>query len=484
MLAMQKTVRKFRWITSTALLCCVVAIAAEGKPGEGAKKPVNPARFGYAELLQSPPTSVDQQQRDNFAALTEALANESFSEAEIAAKQMVELVTADATDESSARARALHNLAVVQQFQGSSESALQNYSAALGIIVSNNDNLSPSLITPLRGLAFAHLDLGQSQEAFQMFDRALHVSNVNYGPHSFEQLPILNSKLQIYLQQRDPESALDMLDRIHTLYWRKYPKNSEELLPVYYQQARVYGKLNMHAAAFNAWRHILLVRQKHLDKNDLALIEPHIRMAEVSTRGLRNDFHRSVTTSTAEKHLKKALWIAENSPVDDWKAKKKCLLSLADFYTLFDLKGRARRYYSAAWELLSSNEDYRTARAENLEVPVPLVRTPPYPYANFEYDPNRDQVDPNDYLEGEMVMTFTINARGRTEDHRLVAADPANFSPMERRVRNSVEDFIYRPRYVDGRPVATHDQRYRARYYYVPSEYQASIEKSARRGPN
>ena len=92
----------------------------------------------------------------------------------------------------------------------------------MNLIASEEDNLSPALILPLRGMATVHLDTGRTDEAFEVFDRATHVSNVNYGPHSLKQLPILNSKMQIYLEQDDPRSALDMLDRIYMLYRRKY----------------------------------------------------------------------------------------------------------------------------------------------------------------------------------------------------------------------------------------------------------------------
>ena len=463
-------------------MAVLISVAAVADNLTAVETSANPAAYDWSELIQAPPTTADQQQRDSFASFTDALANESFSEAEIAAKQMIERVIANATDASYARARALHNLAIAQQFQGRHDSAKQNYSAALDIIASKEGNLSPALILPLRGLAIAHLDTGQMFEAFAAFDRALHVSNVNFGPHSLEQLPILNSRMQAYLDQRDPESALDVLDRVYMLYSRKYSRKSAEMLPVMHRQAKLYARLKMYTAEYRAWRDILLIKQRHHAKNDLALIEPHIRIARINVRDLRRDAYRSVTTSDAERHLKKALWIAENSPEDDWEAKKDCLLSMADFYTLFDMKGRARRYYAAAWELLSSKEIYRAARAENLETPVPLARTRPYPYANFEYNRHRDQIDPDDYLEGEIVIAFTVNEYGRTRDLRLVEADPADFSPMERRVRNSVEEFIYRPRHVDGRAAATSDLRYRAKYYYLPSEYQASIEKPTRRG--
>lgn len=476
---MGNTDRKFRWITTIALLCCLVAIAAEEKTDEAVEISDNPVKFAYADLIQPLPVTADQQQRNIFTALTEALTSGLFSEAEIAAKRMVELVGAD---EPFARARALHNLAVAQQFQGSSELALQNYSAAMDVIVSSDDNLNPSLISPLHGLAFAYLDLDRPYEASRTFDRALHVSSVNYGPHSLKQLPILNSKLQVYLEQNDGEAALKMLDRIYLLYSRKYQRNSEEMLPIYHQQAELYAFLKLDAAAYKTWERILRIKEDHHDKNDLALLEPHKKIAEISIRYLRTDALRSVVTSKAEKHLKKALWIAENSPQSDWETKQDCLLALADFYTLFDMQGRAHRYYAEAWDLLSSNADYRAARAESLETPVPLAQVAPDLYANFDYVPKRGPIDPNDYIDGEIVMAFTVNERGRTKDLLLVAADPANFSHMERRVRNSVEKFIYRPRYVDGKAVATGNQQYHVKYYYLPSEYRASVDKTSWRG--
>jgi len=466
---MQNAFRNFRRTSFIWVAVCAAASAS-------------PATEHWSELIQAPTTSADQQQRDRFASFNEALVNESFSEAEIVAKQMVESVNAESIDAVSARAHALQNLAVAQQLQGSHESSLQNYAAALSLIASEEDNLSPALIMPLRGLANVHLDTGDTDQAFATFDRAMHVSNVNYGPHSFDQLPILQSKMHVYIGQNDTASALDMLDRIYMLYTRRYAWESEELLPALYQKAEVYGQLNIRGEAYRAWRHIRAIKREHYAKNDVALIEPNIRMAELSIYSLRGEVYRAVTTSTAEKHLKKALWIAENNPDSGWEVRKDCLLALADYYTLFDLRGRAHRHYRAAWELMSSSENLLVARAEDFESPVPLSRPKPDPYANFEYNPNRENITPDDYLQGEMVVAFTVNDHGRTKDQRIVEANPPNFSRMELRARNAVEEFVYRPRYVDGVAADTGDQQYRVKYFYLPLDYEAEIVKSHKRG--
>jgi len=437
-------------------------------------------KFDWSQLIQ-PPAQPEAEQNSSFNQFTEALTNEAYSEAEVVAKQMIEQVDPNAAAE---RARALHNLAVAQQAQGSHDSAMQNYVASIDVITRNENNLSSSLIMPLRGLAQVYLDRGLQDEANAALDRALHVSNVNYGPHSLNQLPILNERLDAALEFSDPESALDLMDRIHALYTRKYPRDSQELLPMYRQEAELYNTLGMGDEEYNAWRHVLTIQRKLHGKNDLSLIEPHLRLAEVRIRNLMTIGNRKVAASSAAGHLKKALRIAEDSPGDNWQARKNCLLSLADFYTLFGMQGRARRYYAEAWDLLTSDEMYRPSLARDLEVPVALVRQPPNPYANFAYDRKTVDIDPDEYLEGEMVMAFTVTAEGRTRDIRLVESDPEDFELMERRVRNSVERFVYRPRIADRVPVPTADQYYRIKFYYVPSAYEVSIARSNRRGPN
>lgn len=141
-----------------AVMVSITAVADEDATAVALEASAIPARYELSTLIQAPPATSSQLQHVSFASLTNAMANESFSEAEVAAKHMVEQVNADSMDAASARARALHNLAVVQQFRGSHDSAIQNYSAALNIIAGEDGNVSPSLILPLRGLATAYLD--------------------------------------------------------------------------------------------------------------------------------------------------------------------------------------------------------------------------------------------------------------------------------------------------------------------------------------
>lgn len=121
-------------------------------------------------------------------------------------------------------------------------------------------------------------------------------------------------------------------------------------------------------------------------------------------------------------------------------------------------------------------------RAADLEVNVPLSRPRPNPYADFEYNPDRDDIDPDDYLHGEITMRFTLTRQGRIKDAEVAAADPPDFVRMERRVRNALKNFKYRPRYVDGVAIETRQQHYTVDYRYLPSEYAASRAKEGKLG--
>lgn len=476
---MQITSGKVHSIATISLFISVVALGQEESVDGAAEALALASKFELSALIQSPPANSGQDRRERFAQMSDALSNEAYSEAEIIAKQIVENVDADSANALSARALALHNLAIVQHHSGSLDSARQNYSAAVNLIAREDNNLSPTLIQPLQGLAIAHLGQGRPGEAFAVLDRAQHVSNVNFGPHSFEQLPLLQAKLQINIDNDDQAAALDVLDRIVGLYTRKYSKRSEELLPAVYQKAEMYRRYDMASAERIALRHILDIKREHLADTDLSLVEPNIQLAANYSRNMRTQELRSVVSSKAEKHFKIALWIAENSPESNWQVRKDCLLALADYYTLFGAQTLAHRYYATAWDLLSLNEDKLLVRADALERPVPLTRPKPDPYANFEYRRDSDKLDPADYLTGEIVLAFTVSDRGRAENISVVEASPVNFSEMERRVRNAAERFIYRPRYVDGVAAASTDQRYRAQYFYHRADYEASLAKSA-----
>jgi tetratricopeptide (TPR) repeat protein len=475
---MQGNIRQFGIILVAAALGGVARAAADDVVAGDDAQPARPQAVQVSEWLL--PVTNDDESRQLFNQVTESLAANSFDEAEIAAKQLVERVNTEFPENVVSRSRSLHNLALVQHQRADYATAILNFHAATDVVVRGENRLSENLVAPLQGLGLAYTESGDPASAIRSFDRALHISNVNEGPHSLTQVPLLESIMRLHVVQEDFAMANEVLDRIYFLYSRAFEPGSEEMLPVLYQQTAFYRAHDMFGREYMAWREVLEILSANRGNNDLSLVEPQINLGRNMIRDMKRIVNRSGPTApSAEKYLKRALAIATNHPDADWRVKRKSLLALADYYMLLDMDAQGHRYYREAWVLLT-DESMLAQRAADLEGNVPISRPHPDPYANFEYNPDADQIDPDDYQPGFMITEFTINRRGRAQDVRIVESDPPDFERMEWRVKNALKDFVYRPRFLDAEVQDTEDFRYRLEYFYRPSEYAASLAKSGK----
>ncbi|MCH8072283.1 MAG: tetratricopeptide repeat protein, partial [Proteobacteria bacterium] len=448
---MPQILRKSVWVILLLLLLpAMVPAAADNVAGDSTSP--SASGFDWTQIVLAPGVTGSLEYRQHFEAYRESLANGSYEEAETTAKQMVELVTWDAAADRPSRARALHNLALVQHLGQNYDAAILNYQTAIDIIADDHGLLSDDLVMPLRGLGAAYFHRQHPDQALQTYDRALHISNVNHGPHSLRQQPILDAVMQIDLQQGNTGSAVDILDRILMLHTRKYSRDSEELLPILYQRAQLLDKLGQAYLEQDAWRQIVDIIRKHRGKSHGDLIEPYLALGRNLVSELDNVIYRSGPhVINAEWFLKHALSIAESNPKADWQTRKKCMLALADYYTLVEMHAAARERYRDVWDMMSADEDKLEQRKIELESVVPLSQPHPYRYANFEYNPGNQEIDPDDYLAGTMLVRFTINTRGRVKNIEVLEASPPDFGRMEWRVRRSLKKFVYRPRFADGK---------------------------------
>ncbi|HEY5654482.1 MAG TPA: tetratricopeptide repeat protein, partial [Woeseiaceae bacterium] len=122
-----------------------------------------------------------------FGRFEELLNNELFDEAEVVAKQLVELSIRERGRDHKDIAAALVNLGIAQYRLEQYDLAELNFSAAIRAIERSDSRLSPYLVNPLKGLGATQLKLGEPVEALETFDRAVHVTHVNEGPQNLDQ---------------------------------------------------------------------------------------------------------------------------------------------------------------------------------------------------------------------------------------------------------------------------------------------------------
>ena len=225
---------------------------------------------------------------------------------------------------------------------------------------------------------------------------------------------------------------------------------------------------------YYAWDEIIYLLRRHRGADDIALVEPYLSIARNMMQNLgRVEYRSGPTAPSAEKYLKRAVTKNEEASPE---VRARALLAIGDYYMLVGTYATAHRYYADVWTLMTDTHA-DDARAIQLEQVNPISRPPPDPYANFEYNPDIEKVSADEYLPGVMVAKFTVNVRGKVQDVSIVEQEPPGFSRMERRLRAGLRDFVYRPRLVDGEPVATPDVLYRLKYHYLPAEYEASLGK-------
>lgn len=404
---------------------------------------------------------------DNYKSAVE---NGEFQEADLLAKQIVELSIRLNGLDSHESAKALTNLGLVQHKNGEYDSAQLNYIASIEIIERIEDRLHSGLINPLKGLGAAQLQSGRPDMALQTFERAKHVSHVNDGPHNKGQIDVLNSVAETYISLGDVEEALDIQQSIYNVESRNVDTDSLEIVPALERQAAWLHRLHLYHKERNNWRKILRIIEDHMGDDDLALIPPLTSLGKsylfVGSYGLDHDPDSPIVSG--EIYLKRAMRIAEKNPDSNWQLAESTKLALADYYTLSSRPNRAARYYEETWELLSEDEERYANRRNHLQSLTTLQDIYPPRYYKSEREDDGSPV-PDSFERGRVVAQYSISARGETSGVKIIELEPA-IESMADALRREMRYLMRRPRMEDGVAVRTNELIYTHEFFYRLSD--------------
>ena len=143
------------------------------------------------------------------------------------------------------------------------------------------------------------------------------------------------------------------------------------------------------------------------------------------------------------------------------------LVRLGDLYMMWDKRNTASARYLEAWQALSADPALATRRDEYFSQPVRIMG--PVPPAIFP-PPKRNAapIQTKDLEPGFVVVRYGVNPLGRVTDATVIEADPENL--LEDRVTRAAGFALFRPRYVDGAPVATSGLILRHEFRYAPKK--------------
>ena len=409
-----------------------------------------------------------------FALYREALDNRDFLEADTLAKRVVEMSIEINGLDSHDSAKAITNLGIAQHGLGQYDAALRNFLASIEIIERIDDNLSPALINPLRGLAATQASMGRPDMARLSYRRAVHVSHVNDGPHNKDQVEILESMAELHISQGDYDEASDVQQHIYSIQSRKIDPDSMDMIPALEKKAAWQHRLQQYHGERVTWRKIIDIIEDNQGKDSLALIKPLTNLGKsyLFVSPVEFEYQPQVSASSGEGYLRRAVVISENHPDATWQMTENAMLSLGDYYILSGRPNRAEKTYQETWEFLTEGGDQEqlNARRDHLETVKMLQRVFPPRYYNTVREDTGAEGAPDNFESGTMSFGFTVSAIGRVVDVTVIETQPAEFGEFAKVVGRNLRRLIYRPRMVEMEMVATPNIIYTHEFFYRPED--------------
>jgi tetratricopeptide (TPR) repeat protein len=408
---------------------------------------------------------------EEFARYRRLVGTGTLDEADIAAKRIVEMAIKIYGPRSRETASALNNLGIVQHGNGQYDAAIQNFSSAIEIIELAEDRLHDALINPLKGLGAAQLAIGRPDKARQTFERAAHITHVNDGPHNIDQVEILESLVETYIRMGDPKSARDILDRIHIVNVKFFEQDPMGLLPTLMTRAEWQHRAGYYADERVTYRRTIRIIESSQGDDSPLLVEPLRRLGEsfyFADLSMATPQQQG-TVSTGEVYFKRAVRIAEKAEDMDWRESARTRMALADYYNYTNSQNRARTIYTQTWDFLSADEERIAVRDELFANPSPIREEVLPAYAGGG---QIGEVPADELLQGKVTVTYNVSSRGRIRDLKT-EVDPPEFTDMQVMVHREVRRRLFRPRFIDGKPVDAENIVFEHEFFYTQADLDA-----------
>ena len=345
--------------------------------------------------------------------------------------------------------QALQNLATAQHEAGEFTAARANYLKSITLLEANDGFFDTDLISPLVGLAANYHAMGQYAQAVTAYQRIKHITHRKEGLLNLQQLPFIDALTESYVmlgRRKDAAREQKYAFRIHQHH---YGETDPRLVPAIYKLARWYRRTRRLDSALELYERALNILQQANGKDDPSLVYPLRQIAVV---------HRltGFPGSEGEAALKRALKIVEQNATTTEQELAQVTVDLGDWYTVTKRTKTARNYYRKAWQLLTTERSQSSQLKAYFGEPVQLLYRIPGPN-------DRDWALLREYGREEyMEVEFTVTEAGTVEGLKIV--DGGLPFDLRHSVMRSMRFSRYRPRLVDGEPVATHGVRVRQAY--------------------
>ena len=371
----------------------------------------------------------------------------------------------------------------------------------------------------LLSVGLVHQQEGNHSEAVQAFNRALQIKRVNEGLHGAGQVIILEQLLKSNIAA----AAWEEVDRnYHQLLWvhkRNYDLGDPRLLPVIDMVGRwklkAYKEDLLEDSAIRTigeseqlFSGVIAILQRQYGEHDPRLIDPlygraltNYQYAIEVANAPQEEFHgagsptrtqvicRTIPTpnggarricntirvpdptyyasqsrnqdfavaqriATVGRSLKQIVKIHEARPDLPVASHARALAHLADWFMLRGKRMTAYENYKTAYRLLADAGEHEAVIEELFGAPrhLPALRLPL---------PQVDKKLEEEKKTTTVLASFDVSGNGRPKNIRIIESDPENATSARRRAKKTIRARLYRPRFENGEPVATTNNKIR-----------------------
>jgi tetratricopeptide (TPR) repeat protein len=352
-------------------------------------------------------------------------------------------------------------LGLIQGELRDTDKAVTNLIAAIELVVKAEGEYSPTLIEYYRGLGRTYIRSADYQEAIVTLEQAQHISQRHFGLFNVEQSPVLDDITTAYLGLGDTIEARNaQLERLDNAV-RRFGAADPRVIPYRYTLGKYYEQSRLPESAREQYVEVLKAEETRAGATDAALLAPLREVVAI-------DLLVAQTTDTTQRDRLAAL--VDGNPEADAIERGLALAALGDWATVAGDASAARSYYRQSWDALATKAD---AGAVRRQFATPVMLDFIAPLSPVDRAERR-----RPYTWAEIVLEFDVSADGLPSDVRIVARDERTLTLQQHYARR-LRETHFRPRIVDGEPVATTNVRsthYVRRYVNRDEEDDASGE--------
>ena len=369
------------------------------------------------------------------------------------------IVDAQQTQREPQYAADLMALGLIEAELRELDDALDHLIDATDLVVKAEGEYSPTLIEYYRGLGRAYIKSAQYQQAIVTLEQAQHISQRHLGLFNVEQAALLDDITTAYLGLGNTVDAQRMqLERLDNAV-RRFGLADPRVIPFRYTLARYYEQSRLPESAREQYEEVLKSQESRLGETDSGLLPP---LREIVALDLL------VTQGADLEQRDRLAAVLEQSGNVSAVDRGLTLALLGDWALVTGDAAAARGYYEQSWNALKANPEVDVA--DYFRKPTMIDFVPPL-----------SAVDRNErsrpYVWTEIALEFDVSAEGLPSGVRVVTRDQAMTTLLSRYTRR-LRETHFRPRIVDGAPVATTNVR--STHYvrrYVDKEEEEALEQ-------